>query len=212
MRTFWKVLNEGEMRDILKIVLSFLVMALLAAACSSPEPEPTPTPEPTATPLPTSTPEPTATSTSTPTPEPTTEPTVEPTPRTLTTTECRDGYAVDPETSQCFREMSLDGEVVGLVNYGEADETVVISRSTFWDNTTEQDAFVINEWFGVLLDFVDRETATNIFLVPRIDPDFCGPEGEFIDMTSEMTAGFFCVDLGDRLSYSVSLRETNPSD
>ena len=71
MGTFWKVLNEGEMRDILKIVLSFLVMALLAAACSSPEPEPTPTPEPTSTPLPTHTPEPTAT----PTQEPTTSPT-----------------------------------------------------------------------------------------------------------------------------------------
>jgi len=82
MRTFWKVLNEGEMRDILKIVLSFLVMALLAAACSSPEPEPTPTPEPSATPLPTSTPEPTATPTQEPTatPDPTASPTVSPTP------------------------------------------------------------------------------------------------------------------------------------
>jgi hypothetical protein len=193
-----------------KLLLIGTVMALLAAACSSPEPESTPTPEPTATSLPTSTPEPTATST--PTPEPTTEPTVEPTPRTITTTECRDGYTFDPEYSLCKREVSLDGEVIGLVNYGEADEIVVISRSTFWDNTAHQDDVVTNEWFEVLLDFVDIETATNIFIVPGINPDFCGPEGEFIDMPSGITVGFFCVDLGDRLSYSVSLQETNPSD
>jgi hypothetical protein len=108
--------------------------------------------------------------------------------------------------------MSLDGEVVGLVNYGEADETVVISRSTFWDNTPEQDAVVINEWFGVLLDFADLGTVTYINLVIETDPDFCSPEGEFIDMPSGTTVGFGCRDLGNRLVYAVTLKETNPSD
>ena len=59
-----------------KLLLIGTMMALLAAACSSPEPEPTPTPDPTATLLPSSTPEPTVT----PTPEPTltASPTTEP--------------------------------------------------------------------------------------------------------------------------------------
>lgn len=59
-----------------KLLLIGTMMALLAAACSSPEPEPTPTPDPTATPLPTSTPEPTGTPT--PEPTPTASPTTEP--------------------------------------------------------------------------------------------------------------------------------------
>ena len=199
-RKHWKRLVAGAL------------ISLALTACSQPEPEPPPTPIPTLTPTPkptsTSTPTPEPTSTSTPTPEPT----AEPTPQTITTTECRDGYAVDPESSLCVREMSLDGEVVGLVNYGEADETVSISRSTFWDNTREQDAFVINEWFGVLLDFADLGTVTQINLIHEIDPDFCGPEGEFIDMPSGTTVGFYCLDLGNRLFFGVTLRETNPSD
>ena len=204
MRTFWKVLNEGEMRDILKIVLSFLVMALLAAACSSPEPESTPPPEPTATPLPTSTPEPSAT----PTPEPEPEPTatseilvvitlesgdvvIGPADKPIPTTppkfeEARHvpGYYWDYYAdSNMFGHSVYDGqERIGVVAYVDETDYVKISHVQFWTNTGAQNTMVLDVEQEVFFALLGEELTAAIFESLKGVSIECSGEGQMQTM------------------------------